>query len=288
MNSDKYLAFSGGSANGIVYVGVYKALYERNIIQSLSGAVGCSIGSFFALMCCLGIKPDTLYNDIMALDVKKLADDSWCPIIDFEDLVHKLGLCKGKFLLNWVEHVLERETGIKNITFAQLFKLTGKHLKTVTFNETKVRIEYWDHITQPDMKVSSAIRASTSLPVIFEPFRMNGDIFVDGGCGDVFPLESFPDALGIMVMSAEDEDVNDLVTHVEVKSLQDHLLALYIGMSTILFRLKNKDWVSRTLAVKGPNKSTWDFTLTQEEKKTFIDKAYKDTLISVLPLHYNI
>src|SRR5947209_3004942 len=43
------IVLSGGAANGVSYVGAYKALYELNIIPQIKNVAGCSAGSLGAL-----------------------------------------------------------------------------------------------------------------------------------------------------------------------------------------------------------------------------------------------
>ena len=272
------IAWSGGSSNGIVYVGAYKSLYDARIIDSLKGAVGTSIGSLFALLCVLNYNASEFYKDIMALDLTRLADSNWCPL---STMINSWGVCEGKFIQSWVDTLLTKATQKENITFAELHSITNRHLKVVTFNETLVQTEYWDHITQPDTPVALAIRTSCSMPIFYEPVRYRGHIYIDGGVGDVFPLNAFTQTdgstLGIMVMSSAESITDDLVERQDPTDLGDHAVAVYTCMTTMLFRLQHQGWPDRTIALGGPGKKQWDFAFTQEEKRDYIQKAYNYT-----------
>lgn len=278
-----YVAFSGGSINGIVYVGAYTALYQCDIIQHLKGAVGTSIGSLFALACVLGMDPLTLQTRIMDLNTSDLIDDSWLPIVDLSRLVESLGICSGDFLQNWVEELIAHETKTNNITFSQLYKLTGKHLITVVFNESQSTPEYWDHLTQPDTSVSKAIRASTSMPLIYEPVMMNDNLYIDGGVGDIFPVDKLPGALGFMVISPDYIKNDKYVKPINVKNIRDHIMAIYMGVTAVQFKLQHAKtgWETRSIVLDGPNKSQWDFEFTNAEKISTIQKAYTQTMANL-------
>jgi NTE family protein len=282
--SIKNLAFSGGSANGIVYVGVYRRLKELDIPQHLHGIAGTSVGSIFATFCALNVSHEYIYEKVMELDTEKVIDDSWGVLRDLDRLDKKLGYCPGDYLREWVEDRLSELTSIKNITFTQLHGITGKHLKIVVWNENKLQCEYWDHITQPNMAISFAIRTSTSLPFIFVPQYYNGCIYVDGGIGDTYPLGCFPNdgtTFGVMVMDPLDKLDPRLVTEQKVESLIDHMMAIYTSMSVNTFRMKHppsEKWYARTIAIRGAGKKIWDFKFTNDEKIKLINQSYIDAL----------
>ena len=279
----QYIAISGGSSNGMVYVGAYKSLWEHGVIEKLRGAVGTSIGSLFALLCVLNYDPKCLIERIIALDTKTLADSDVVLVKKIENFVTNWGVSTGVALTEFVEMILDETCGDKKITFRNLYDKTKKHLKITVFNVTKVTTEYWDHENHPDMCISTAVRASTAVPLLFEPLRVGDQIYVDGGVGDVFPFEAFDPAkcetFGLMVFDAIDHKTPSLVDRVDITTMEQYMFAVYLGMSTTNFRLKHRgtDWCKRTIALYGPNKSTWDFSFTTEEKINVITGGYIGT-----------
>lgn len=274
-----YVAYSGGASNGIVYVGAYRALYEQNIIQRLHGAVGTSIGSVFAVVSVLQIDPHILYRAIMELDTNKLADYSANPVVDAVRLVQSYGICKGDFLQVWVEQLIFSQTNIHCVTFAELFEITGRHLKITCFNETLVQTEYWDHLTQPGTPVSLAVRTSASMPGFYIPVHKDGYTYIDGGVGDIFPVDVFPGALGLMVVGAQNTKNTEFVKPIAVTNLLEHCMAVYTGLTTVQFRLQHQltGWAERSIDLRGPDKPQWDFSFTTEQKIQFISLAYEQT-----------
>ena len=53
----KRVVLSGGGIKGIGYIGVLKALHEKEIVKNIEVLVGTSIGGFFALLIILNYTP---------------------------------------------------------------------------------------------------------------------------------------------------------------------------------------------------------------------------------------
>ena len=62
---------------------------------------------------------------------------------------------------------------------------------------------YICHKTYPDLSLYKAIRMSISIPFYFTPVEYNGNLYVDGGCVDDFPLHKFKhkidNVIGILI-----------------------------------------------------------------------------------------
>lgn len=277
--SYKYIAYSGGSTSGILLIGAYQALYKNGLIATCQGAVGTSIGSFFALISVLGADPNDLAEQILTLDISRLADYSYNIFKDITNIETRYGLCNGLYLECWVDRYIEKIINKAKITFKELHSITQKHLKICVFNESKQCCEYWSHENMPDVPVSHAIRISTSMPLFYETVTFQNNLYVDGGVGDIFPLAQFPvdETLGILIS-------NDLTTKgfksLKIRSFIDHVIALYVCVTNQLM-LKNMppNWEKNTIILNSEvGHSQWDFNFTQEEKVLNIKKGYDETI----------
>lgn len=82
----------------------------------------------------------------------------------------------------------------RNTTFRD-FKLfsPNRSLALSAFDITNGSLVYFSDQTTPDMKIATAVRISSSIPIIFEPVIYQGHLFVDGGVMRRLPIDAFPE-----------------------------------------------------------------------------------------------
>lgn len=156
------LCLSGGGARGIAHIGILKALEEHNIFpQYISGAsAGAIIGVLYA---------------------------SGKTIDEIMDLVYKANLFKvfrfGSFVGGLASHTFLRNILSENLTEHEFKKLPSNFYVCVSnINKGK-----WTILKEGN--VIEAVAASSSIPLIFEPVNINGELYVDGGLLNNFPVE---------------------------------------------------------------------------------------------------
>lgn len=156
------IALGGGGARGLVHLGVLTALEEKGIIPGIVSGVsaGAIIGAFIAS----GKKP----NEIMGL----IKDSKF---IDYA----KLGLpITGFFSLD------NFERNIKKDLEARKFSDLLLPFYVAVTNLYSGRVEYLK-----EGPLIPAIQASCSIPVLFSPVEINGQLYVDGGLLDNLPYK---------------------------------------------------------------------------------------------------
>lgn len=191
------LALSGGGAKGAAHIGVLKALEEENIqIDYISGT---SSGSIIATLYLSGYTPDEILK-LFKIYCKEINDvDKTLPIkiinTMFSGKINISGLAKGNNLENLIKTYTAKK-GIRDIT--QIKKAiviptvdidTGEIVYFL--NRKKVRKDkdldqhenFYDD--SPTYKycgdICKIVRASCSLPAVFEPKEIDGFLLVDGG-----------------------------------------------------------------------------------------------------------
>jgi NTE family protein len=156
------LTLSGGAARGLAHLGVAKALYENNIYPDIISGTssGAIVGAFLAD----GHDPEEL-RDIF---IEK-------KIFEFVNLsLRRQGLLKAAGLRELIE------THLKAKTFEQL----QLPLFVAAVNLNSGLIEYFSRGELMDV-----IMASSSIPVIFSPVKLNNALYADGGILDNFPIK---------------------------------------------------------------------------------------------------
>ncbi len=155
------LALGSGSARGLAHIGVLKALEDLEIeVDMISGS---SAGALIGGLYCTGISPNMIKNLAIQID-KKMWTDFTMP---------KKGIIKGER----IQEILKLITGDRNIE-----ELDKKLIIVATDLKTGEEVVFTEGA------IHTAIRASISIPGVFEPVEHNGRILVDGGVVDRVPV----------------------------------------------------------------------------------------------------
>ena len=190
------IALSGGGAKGAAHVGVLLALAEENLFPT--SIAGTSSGSIVAGLYSVGIKPQEMKKIIYKLSKygTDLLDPSYKEIISagmsllYSKEIHLTGLMKG----NKLEKFINNYTKNKNINDVKIPIIIPtvdlNSGKTVVFTNVKNKLPSLNKVIwESDIKLSKAIRASSSVPGIFEPIFIRKYCLVDGGLTDVLPVD---------------------------------------------------------------------------------------------------
>ena len=191
------LVLSGGAARGLAHVGVLKALEEQGIhIDAIAGtSMGAVIGGLYAS----GYKIDELEKLALGIDWQQaLSDNPAREDIPFRrkqddrDFLVKqklsfrddgslglpLGVIQGQNLSLLLESLLAHSSDIRD--FDKL-PIPFRAVATDIVNGEKVVFRK-GHLPQ-------VIRASMSIPAVFAPVEINGQLLVDGGMVDNIPVD---------------------------------------------------------------------------------------------------
>ncbi len=156
------IVLGGGGARGFAHLGIMEALYEQNIYPDIIS--GVSAGSIAGVFLADGKSPQQTLEIL-----KKKGLFSYTNIT-----IPKTGLLK----LDGLEHELENDISVQSL----------EELKTPLFaavvNLNQGKVEYLNK-----GPVDKVILASSSIPVLFDPVEMNGQLYVDGGLFDNVPAE---------------------------------------------------------------------------------------------------
>ncbi len=163
------LALSSGAARGLAHVGVLEALERNDIpIDLIAGSsIGAIVGAFYAAGKDLGV----IKKAVMSLNRRQMLS-----LADFT--IPTRGFIKGKKITEWLKSV------IGGVTFRDLM---------MPFACVATDISTGEEIIIREGSVVAAVRASSSLPVIFTPARLGGRYLVDGGLVNPIPVRILRD-----------------------------------------------------------------------------------------------
>lgn len=157
------LALGSGGFRGFAHIGVIQVLQENAIpIDYVSGAsIGALVGAYFSV-----------YTDLSLLETEIVMNKKY-KLPALFDFGFRGGFVSGKKFELFLQRMLQQKT----------FQDCRVPLQIVATD----LISGQAHIIKSGSLVS-AVRASTSLPLVFEPFKDKGRLLVDGGLSNPVPV----------------------------------------------------------------------------------------------------
>ena len=182
--------FGGGAIRGLAYLGALRAMKELGI--KIKAYAGSSVGAVFAAYAAL----DYEYNEF-----KELFDE-----VNFDlfrdvqlNLAKNFAISKGEHFLNWLRTCIEKkfygEQYEKDKHQPVTFKDIDKDIFVITSNLNGCEPFIFSKYTTPDFEVAQAVRISTALPGLLEPFEYQEKVLIDGDMMKSWPMWRINDIL---------------------------------------------------------------------------------------------
>ncbi|MCG0275907.1 MAG: patatin-like phospholipase family protein [Thermosediminibacteraceae bacterium] len=201
---DKYrfgLILSGGGFRGAVHLGILKALQENGLYPDI--IAGTSAGSIAAAFYACDVDIDWFAREIKYMKPWKVLDPAF-PLAAILALAYRFwvrrpmvmakwpeGLFKGDKIEKWLDGLFKSKTFDELRIPLSVVSVDVETGQTVVFCPKKDIPSFGMRNTVfiSDVPVSSAVRASISLPGVFVPKRLKGRKLVDGGIKDNVPVD---------------------------------------------------------------------------------------------------
>lgn len=166
------LALSGGGARGIAHLGVLKALDEWGLeVHELAGT---SAGSIAAAFYTHGYSPEEALEVITKTNLFKVV---W-PAFSWSGL---LSTSKGEAIIN-------------QYLDADSFDHADRPLKIVAANLNTGKAEVFT-----SGSLVKALMASSCIPFMFQPVKINGNQYIDGGIVNNLPAECLRESCDVVI-----------------------------------------------------------------------------------------
>lgn len=197
MSRNIALVLSSGGARGVAHIGVIEELQKAgyNITSVAGSSMGALVGGLLA-------------NNTLTGFTEFLLGFTKMDVIKFMDLtIGRGGLVKGEKIMKALEgYIGDVQIEDLKIPFACVASDLNSH-KEIVFNKGSLL---------------QAIRASISIPTIFQPVSRDGMLLVDGGVLDPLPLDLIKHKKGDLLVAV---NVNANIPYILPKkkaSLSDH------------------------------------------------------------------
>lgn len=205
------LAFGSGGARGMAHIGIVKILEEHSI--PIDYIAGSSIGSLVGSLYCVGHTPDQIKKFTTHFPQKYWLDYT----------VPKMGFIAGDKLKEIIR-LLSKNMKIEDTIIP---------LSIVATNLVKGERRVFT--TGP---IAEAVRASISIPGIFVPEKIDGDLYVDGGVIDRVPVSVVKEMGADLVIAV---DVSFFEASTEVSSIFDVIAKSIDVMEREILRFRMLD-----------------------------------------------
>lgn len=158
------LALGGGGARGMAHIVYLKALEELGIKPTI--IAGTSIGAIIGAMFAAGINADEMADIVSKFNLLNIGK-----LVDFS-FFQPSGLIKGDKVMDFLK----------------------EHIKASVFEELDIPLkivaaDFWERkqVVAESGELIPAIRASMSIPGIFNPYVKDGQVLIDGGVINPLP-----------------------------------------------------------------------------------------------------
>lgn len=260
------LVLSGAGIAGITYFGCLKYLNEnQELKKNIKNILGVSSGSIFSLFLLFDI---TYVECIKWLEKIKTMNLNNIKLKNFLNVQKDFGLDSSEGIIDAVKSIYDMRNILYDTTFTDISKKFGKNLIIATANITTRDLFYFSINSTPNVKVLDAIKASTSIPLIFTPFKYDNELHVDAFIYDNFPMNYFKNSLdhtfGLNLYTENIDPIN-------ISSYLESILA-----SVVIFHAKKQHINECLVSTNGHgfNFKKMNFDLNDCDINTQIDKGY--------------
>lgn len=263
------LVLGGGGIKGFSHLGVLNYYVSNHSLEVdlLEEAVGTSVGALICLLLLCGYTPQELYSYFFSIDnlVKFSKGDIW-------NIFTKRGLVDISSPFGIIENMVIDKLG-RIPTMKEFYNLNKVVFKVTVSNYTKLKVEYLNYRTNPDLPITEAVKMSCCLPPIFQSISYQNNIYIDGGMADNFPIDGLDNkngdvlALAITTIYTKDDD-----------SFIDYTYKVMIFPSEILSSLRIDKTPKNMTLIKIclKNISTVDFSVSKEIKANLFNQGERD------------
>jgi NTE family protein len=168
------LVLSGGGIRGVGHLGVIKALEEAGV--KIDYIAGTSAGALVGAMYSFGYKPDEILQVVLSTSFFKSMRIAWT--------------MKGLLSIEGLHDLL-----LKYIP-SNSFDSLKIPLVVAATDIKRGRVEYFSQ-----GELIPALLSSSCVPVVFNPYRFNGILYVDGGMLDNLPVKAIHDKCDVIIGS---------------------------------------------------------------------------------------
>tara|TARA_R110001592_G_scaffold116059_1_gene316992 strand:+ start:130440 stop:131273 length:834 start_codon:yes stop_codon:yes gene_type:complete len=190
MNRKIGIALGGGGAKGISHILVLEALEEMDLKPSF--VTGTSIGALIGAMYCAGMPTSEMREIFLEFSLR-----------DNESLKH---IVTRKHIFKWLDFIGPQFRGPGLLRVENLLTYLFESVHATRFSDLDIPLQvvasdFWsrEQVILGKGALIPAIRASMSLPGLFEPVKINRRVLIDGGAVNPVPFDILPKECDLVI-----------------------------------------------------------------------------------------
>jgi predicted acylesterase/phospholipase RssA len=275
------LVLSGGGLSGILYIGVFKALEELNILKNIKTIVGVSVGTMHSCMYLMGYTIKELQKFGETFDSKRLTSIKDINSLSFNKIFIEYGLDNGEAFKKVFAKVAKQKNINPEITLLEFYNLNKIKFIIGVTNVDKLEEEYFSYDRTPNVKLVDALRATISIPIYFTPHKINNTFYIDGGCMNNFPVDysdiNIDKTIAVMICNPINKSSNNSNF---INYFLNILKSMSIGWRDTLYRGCNN-----IISIDSGITNVFNFSVDEKERKRLIKLGYDSIKNSYLNHH---
>ncbi|WP_461519328.1 patatin-like phospholipase family protein [Porticoccus sp.] len=227
------LALGGGGAKGVSHLLILEALEEMGLKPAY--ITGTSIGALIGAMYCAGMSTQEMKEIFLEFSLK-----------DNESLKH---IVTKKHIFKWLDFIGPqfRGRGLIRVENLLTYLFESVHANRFTQLEIPLRVvasDFWSRqqVVLEKGALLPAIRASMSLPGLFEPVKIGGRVLIDGGAVNPVPFDLLP----------EECDLTIAVDVIGERTVSDKMPSLSEAVFNT-YQIMQKSIIREKLAIEAPD-----------------------------------
>ena len=264
----KNLVISGGGISGIGILGILKYLSNQKHLDNIQNYLGTSVGSILCFLLIIDYTIEELYYFLMHFDFGKLVSD-----LSLNTFLDHWGFTDIRKLRFFMKKMMKYKNINSNITFQELYDKTQKKLIVTGSCVNKSKTYYFNHITQPDMKVIDAIMISSCIPLAFAPIKYKDRIWLDGGLLANYPIAYFDkdieNTLGICIYDECYENQN------KIDDLESFLLNVFKCIAFGQSHSASHEYKNNTINFVHHFYQNYGFSMSKSKKFELFKMGYR-------------
>lgn len=182
MTTYKTLVFSGGGMKGLSLLGGLQYCIDNKMIDEVHTYIGTSIGAIIGYLLIIGYTPIEIFIYTCTNPIFKHE-----PVLDLISMMNGEGAISYTHFMDYLERMTFDKIG-RVLTLKQLYDEFHKTLIVTTYNYTRNKLVYMSWETHPDIPCLTALRMTSTLPLLHSMYKYMNDYYIDGGVADNFPI----------------------------------------------------------------------------------------------------
>jgi len=264
------IVISGGALKGFAILGCLQLLVDQQKLQSINKYIATSIGAIISYLIIIGYSP----IEIMV----NLCKNDWLDEMAKFDILKAINGC-GAISFSLITDILEKMTIEKIgrlITIGELYTEFHKELYCCTYNFSKKCHEFINPHDNKNIPCLIALRMTSNLPILFEPFLYESSYYIDGALLYNFPV-FYVDLDKDKAIGIKFKTHTGGTTNFTGKNFFNFLYELLIIPSLSLEEFMNKDHVEKVdiIEIDLSGIQCLNFNISKSDRLEFFSNGYE-------------